>query len=81
LKGIFVDINQKCIALTKQNAAKNGLPLEKMQFICEDMLKMLDLINQCQLVVSNPPYLQEKHYHHLEKQVRRYEAKTALVSG
>jgi len=67
--------------LTKINAVKNHLPLENLNFVLKDMSTILHLIDDYDIVLSNPPYLQEKNYHNLQKQVKLFEAKTALVGG
>lgn len=42
----------------------------------------LNFMDECEITVSNPPYLSEDHYHkELKRQVKRFEDKKALVGG
>jgi methylase of polypeptide subunit release factors len=45
------------------------------------MLQYLHLIDDSQVVVANPPYLGQKQYNKLQKQVKMYEDPAALLSG
>jgi release factor glutamine methyltransferase len=45
------------------------------------MRNSVKLIQESNIVISNPPYLSSNHHRKLQKQVRMYEAHEALVGG
>lgn len=45
------------------------------------MQTQLELIKTHNIIISNPPYLSEKHYQkYLKPQIKKYEDKNALVT-
>lgn len=81
IKGLLIDIDPNCVKLSLENAVKNGISFERVE-VCEgDMLDKLHLMGECQVVVSNPPYLPSGTESALERQVIKYESKRALFGG
>jgi release factor glutamine methyltransferase len=74
---VLSDISLEALAIAKENAAENGVDIEALQG---------DLLNPFQgrkadLIVCNPPYIFEKDYSQLDREVRDFEPKIALVGG
>ncbi|MFM7928631.1 MAG: N5-glutamine methyltransferase family protein, partial [Pirellula sp.] len=76
---IAIDLSPEALDIAKQNVElhKVGDRVELMQ------ADLLDAIPQdsCDFVLSNPPYVSEEEYTKLDKSVRNYEPKMALVAG
>ena len=72
-----VDINEKAIELTKENALLWNVDVEviKMDILSEKMDRMFDMI------VSNPPYIRTSEIRRLDKSVKKYEPRNALDGG
>ncbi len=74
----LVDISEKALNVANKNIAKHNLK-ERIHVIKKDILR--DTINEkYDLIVSNPPYINENDYENLEKDVKNYEPKIALLS-
>ena len=74
---VLADISEDALAVAKKNAEINGL---KVQFCQGNFLEALDGI-KCDFLVCNPPYITEKEYDSLDKSVKNFEPKQALVGG
>lgn len=72
----LVDISEQAVETAKRNAAQLGV--EKLSFFLHDMHQVLD--ETFDIIVSNPPYLSESNWCALEKGIRDYEPKLALVA-
>ncbi|MFM7516112.1 MAG: peptide chain release factor N(5)-glutamine methyltransferase [Pirellula sp.] len=76
---IAIDLSPEALDIAKQNVElhKVGDRVELMQ------ADLLDAIPQdsCDFILSNPPYVSEEEYTKLDKSVRNYEPKLALVAG
>ncbi len=72
-----VDINDKAVELTKENAALWGVQINvrKMNILSEKMDSMFDMI------VSNPPYIRTSEIRKLDTSVKKYEPRNALDGG
>lgn len=68
-----VDLSEKALAVAKSNSAD-------VHWLCGD-LTMPVQGEKFDVVICNPPYVTEQEYPRLEKSVRDYEPKIALVSG
>lgn len=74
----LVDISEKALAIADKNIKKHNLQA-KINVIKKDILT--DTIDEkYDLIVSNPPYISEKDFVNLEKDVKNYEPEIALVS-
>lgn len=86
--GYGIDISAHAIELAQKNAEALGLA-ERCAFYAADFTNPLFLSQaetflqekKMDCLVSNPPYIPEFEYQALDESVRKYEPKTALVSG
>ena len=76
--GIGIDINQKAINLAKKNANKLGLK-NKIKFFKSDVDNFS--CGKYDLIISNPPYIKNLDLKYLDKDIIKYEPKTALDGG
>lgn len=74
-----IDLSPEALGIAKQN-----VQLHQVQD-CVGLVQadLLDAIPQesCDFILSNPPYVSEEEYSKLDKSVRNYEPKIALVAG
>jgi release factor glutamine methyltransferase len=77
LKVYLSDLSSAALSVAKENAAVNGV---EVIFLEGDLLEPF-LGCKADYLVCNPPYLSERDYAHVEREVRDYEPKIALVSG
>lgn len=77
LKVELADLSPEALAVARENAALNGvdIPIHEGDLLNPFKGKRADYI------VCNPPYISEEEYKFLEKEVRDYEPRMALVSG
>jgi release factor glutamine methyltransferase len=75
-KVILSDLSKEALAVAKENAEKNGVEVELLQ---GDLLGPFQ--GKADVIVSNPPYITEKDYAELDRQVRDWEPKMALEAG
>lgn len=74
---VATDISYGALQKAKQNSKNNDCyPF----FIKGNLLEFIK-DSKFDLIVSNPPYVREKLFHKLDKGVRNYEPKSALVAG
>jgi release factor glutamine methyltransferase len=72
------DINEKAVNLSLKNAEKNGVK-EKVDFRVGEFLEPFrDELEEIELVVSNPPYVEQNYI--LPKEVK-YEPENAIFAG
>ncbi len=76
-RGIAVDKNPLAVALTRENAARNGLSPTVVE---ADLLGYETHLPPLDAVLSNPPYLDQKEMGELSVQVQR-EPSSALYGG
>jgi release factor glutamine methyltransferase len=74
---VLSDISSEALTVAKENAAQNGVDIEALQ---GDLLKPFQG-RKADLIVCNPPYIFEKDYSQLDREVRDFEPKIALVGG
>lgn len=72
-----VDISKKALKVAKENAKRLDA---KVNFVCSDLFENLDG-QVFDIIVSNPPYISENEYENLEKDVKDFEPKLALVAN
>ena len=72
-----VDFSHDAVALAKQNASH--LNLQQVNIFHSDWFSAIPTRNQYDIIVSNPPYIDEED-HHLAQGDVRFEPKTALVA-
>lgn len=71
------DISPEALAVAKINAETNGVVVSVVQ---GDLLEAFGK-EKAHFVVCNPPYISEKEYQVLDKEVRDFEPRIALVGG
>ena len=76
--GIGIDISKKCVDLSKKNTLKIGLK-NNIKFLKSNV----DNFNygKYDLIISNPPYINQCDLKYLEKDVINFEPKLALNGG
>jgi release factor glutamine methyltransferase len=80
---IATDICDAALAVAAENIKKHQLG-ERISLLCGDLfdpiISGLD-VNQFDLIVCNPPYVSTAEYEMLDKNVKDYEPKKALLAG
>src|SRR3990167_6559206 len=71
-----LDINDKALELAKKNAKLNNI--RNITFVKSDVFSNFN--EKVDLIISNPPYINEKDYQNLDKSVKDWEDKTALTT-
>jgi release factor glutamine methyltransferase len=83
-RAVAVDISPAALAVAKRNAASHGLN-ERVDFVMSDCFASLDQDDPTQsafdLIVSNPPYVEEPSVAGLQREVRDFEPRVALLAG
>lgn len=79
-KIVATDISVDALQIAKWNAEKHGVS-ERSDFVQSDLLSEVSQPQHFSLICSNPPYITEDEYSELDRSVRDFEPKTALVSG
>ncbi len=74
---VLSDISSKALEIAKENAGLNQVETEVVQ---GDLLAPFQG-RKADVVVCNPPYIFENDYHTLDREVRLWEPKIALVGG
>ncbi|MFP6855152.1 MAG: peptide chain release factor N(5)-glutamine methyltransferase, partial [Opitutales bacterium] len=74
---IAVDQSEDALALAKENAERNEL-LHRVTFISGDWFETVEGVFD--LIVSNPPYLDDSEWMACEPEIRDHEPKNALVA-
>ena len=72
------DINKEAISVSVENAEQMDVA-DRVKFIESDLFEMID--EKYELIVSNPPYINEKDMEVLSVSVKEYEPHTALYGG
>ena len=79
-KIVAPDISVDALQIAKWNAEKHGVS-ERSDFVQSDLLSVVTQPQHFSLICSNPPYITVDEYSELDRSVRDFEPKTALVSG
>jgi release factor glutamine methyltransferase len=77
-----VDITAESLDLAVANASHNGVN-DKIQFVQADCLnkRFWDGCGKFDVIVSNPPYVDDSDFNDLQPEVKDYEPKVALLTG
>ncbi len=78
-KIVAVDISEQALDIAKSNVASHRLE-SKIELRLGDLLTSFEP-ESLDFIVSNPPYVSESEYADLDRSVKNYEPKVALVSG
>ncbi|MCI0419870.1 MAG: peptide chain release factor N(5)-glutamine methyltransferase [Acidobacteria bacterium] len=77
------DLSEAALKIARRNASRHSVS-ERIQFLQGDLLlplEPLDLEEKLDCVLSNPPYVAERDLPALQKEVREWEPRMALVGG
>jgi release factor glutamine methyltransferase len=77
---IASDISYPALSCAKENAQLNQVS-GQIEFIQHDILHNHILIKECDIIVSNPPYIQKQEFVTLDQEVRNYEPEIALTDS
>ncbi len=78
-RAVFSDINDDALKLCGENAKMLGIA-EKAEFLKADIFEA-DSYGKFDIILSNPPYINEKDMAQLPENVAKYEPHTALFGG
>ena len=70
------DISEKALNISKKNCYKNYV---NAKFVLSDLFDKID--EKFDVIICNPPYVKNSEYEGLDKMVKDFEPKLALVSG
>jgi release factor glutamine methyltransferase len=76
---IAIDLSPEALEIAKQNLELHKVQ-DRVEMIQADLLEAIP-DESCDFILSNPPYVSEEEYSKLDKSVRNYEPKMALVAG
>ncbi|MGB0934577.1 MAG: peptide chain release factor N(5)-glutamine methyltransferase [Alphaproteobacteria bacterium] len=76
--GVGVDISREALQVAQENATKHKIQA-RSEFICSNWGEKL--VDQFDVIVSNPPYIKTEDIHHLDRNVRDYDPFLALDGG
>lgn len=82
VKIVATDISKKALKIAQLNASKQKIA--NITFISGSLyfpLKKIELKKKCDFIVSNPPYVSEKEWLQLSKEIKNNEPKNSLVAG
>lgn len=74
---ILADISERALEVAKANSVKNGLQVD---FLQGDLLEPFQG-KKADFILCNPPYISQKDYETLSREVRDFEPKEALLGG
>lgn len=76
-----IDVAPAALEVARRNAERLEVDPQQIEFLEGDLLSSCPAEQRFDLILSNPPYVSEAEYQQLEKTVRDYEPKGALVAG
>lgn len=76
---VAVDISQAALSCALENAKRHGVG-ERIEFRRSDVYSGLKE-EKFDLIVSNPPYIRKDEWENLDREIREYEPKEALLGG
>jgi len=79
-KILAIDISKEALKVAEKNIEFHG-STSQIELMAHDILKRLKRNEYFDLIVSNPPYIDEKDWSNLPEEVRLYEPKAALSGG
>ena len=77
---VAVDISAPALAVAKRNAEKHAVA-DRIEFRESDLFAAVGADERFDLIASNPPYVSRSEYDALDKSVRDFEPRIALLSG
>jgi release factor glutamine methyltransferase len=78
---LAVDISPRALEVAALNATRHGVR-ERLDLVASDCFAALDQSQaRFHMIVSNPPYIVEKTFETLQREVREHEPRSALTPG
>jgi len=78
---IATDVSAESLNLARENAQLNGVS-ESIEFLNHNILTdTVDLFHEVDIVVSNPPYISQGEFPHLDREVKDFEPQVALTDN
>src|SRR5690606_19821155 len=77
---VAVDISADALAIARENARTYGVE-DRIDFVQGDMLQALAGKGQFAFLTSNPPYISDEEWLHVQPNVKDHEPHTALRGG
>ena len=83
-RAVAIDISPAALRVAKRNAERHSVA-DQIDFVMSDCFAALDPLDASRsffdLIVSNPPYVEERALAGLQREVRDYEPRVALAAG
>ena len=76
-----IDISPAALDVARRNAETHAISDAQIDFMHGDLLSSCEPDQRFELILSNPPYVSEPEFELLDKTVRDYEPRGALVAG
>lgn len=73
------DISRKALSLAEKNAAYNDV--QNITFLSSDLFKDLPQDLTFDIIISNPPYISQQEWNHVESSVKEWEDHNALLAA
>ncbi len=77
---VAVDVSQAALSCALENAKRHGVG-ERIEFRKSDVYSGLRQGETFDLIVSNPPYIRTDEWETLDREIREYEPREALIGG
>jgi release factor glutamine methyltransferase len=77
---LAIDVDEKALTVAARNVERHELS-DRIELRCGDLLDDVAQAPTFDLILSNPPYVSEAEYLQLDKGVRDFEPRLALVAG
>ncbi|MEO1618786.1 MAG: peptide chain release factor N(5)-glutamine methyltransferase [Planctomycetota bacterium] len=76
---VATDISESALEVARWNAQQHDVA-DRIEFVCTDLMENVQT-ESFDLICSNPPYVSEAEFLELDRGVKDFEPKTALVAG
>ncbi|MBN2017368.1 MAG: peptide chain release factor N(5)-glutamine methyltransferase [Candidatus Cloacimonetes bacterium] len=74
---LATDISEKALEIAKRNSDKNEI--DDITLLISDLFENISSSYDC--IISNPPYIREKEFNELPKEIKEHEPREALFAG
>jgi len=79
-RALGIDISPSALQVAQKNAMRHGVA-DRFHLVAADCFSILDTVRAFSMIVSNPPYVTEAALPGLQREVRQFEPRTALLAG
>ncbi|MEP6707492.1 MAG: peptide chain release factor N(5)-glutamine methyltransferase [Pyrinomonadaceae bacterium] len=79
-RAVGLDISLPALQVAQKNASRHGVA-DRFRLVASDRFSSLDTGQSFSMIVSNPPYVSTAAFPELQREVREYEPRTALLAG